>query len=130
VRREIVIHSLSDAMAALAAAATRGVSVTLASAPGAALQVGPSWFKAVIEQARERYPGVAVTAILDCGDEPGAAMAALRTGLKHLRFHGAEALRPKLAEMGAVFADPPEAMLDLLDLKEPGAACAAFLDKD
>jgi hypothetical protein len=130
VRREIVIHSLSDALAALAAAAARGVPVTLVSAPGAALQVGPSWFKAVIDRATERHPGVAVTAILDCGDEPGAVMAALRAGLRNLRFHGAQELRPKLAAMGAVLAGPPDAVLDLLDLREPEAACAVFLGKD
>jgi hypothetical protein len=128
--REIIVHSLEQALAACAAADRLKVSISLASAPSAALQVGPSWFKAVIEHASERYPGVAVTAILDCGDEPGAAMAALRAGLKNLRFHGAEALRPKLTEMGAIFAAAPEARLDLLDLKEPEAACAAFLDKD
>jgi hypothetical protein len=128
--REIIVHSLEQALAACAAADRLKVPLRLASAPGAALQVGPSWFKAVIEQAGERYPGVAVTAILDCGDEPGAVMAALRTGLRNLRFHGDEALRPKLAEMGAVFAAAPEATLDLLDRKETEAACAAFLDKD
>ena len=59
-RERVVIHSLDHALAALTAAAARGVAVTLASAPGAAMTVGPSWFKAVIEQASERYPAVAV----------------------------------------------------------------------
>jgi len=128
--REIVVHSLEQALAALAAARISSRSVTLASASGAALQAGPAWFKAVIEQAVERYPDVAVTAILDCGDQPGAVMAALRAGLKHLRFAGAAELREKLAEMGAVFAEPPDATLDLLDTREPEAACAAFLGQD
>ena len=129
-RREIVIHSLDHAVAALAAAAARDMAVTLASAPGAAMNVGPSWFKAVIEQASERYPAVAVTAILDCGDESGAVMAALRTGLKNLRFHGVDALRTKLAEMGATFTPPADEVLDLLSAREPERACAAFLGKD
>lgn len=126
-RREIVIHSLDHARAALAAAAACGKGATLASAPGAATQTGPGWFKAVIEQARDAYPQVAVKAILDCSDQPGAAMAALRLGLKDLRFHGAAELREKLAGMGAVFAPPAEASLDLGEIKEPEAACAAFL---
>ncbi|HEY3919424.1 MAG TPA: hypothetical protein VGL83_16665 [Stellaceae bacterium] len=129
-RREIVIHSLGHARVALAAAAARGVPVTLASAPGAALQAGPAWFKAVIDQASETYPQVAVTAILDCGAAPGAAMAALRAEVRHLRFHGAAGLLPKLAEMGAVFAAPAEEVLDLIDSAEPETACAAFLGKD
>ena len=128
-RREIVIHSLDHARAALAAAAACGKDVTLASAPGAALQVGPGWFKSVIDQAREAYPQVAVTAILDCNDQPGAAMAALRLGLKDLRFHGAAELREKLTGMGAVFAPPADASLDLHEITEPETACAAFLRK-
>ena len=128
--REIVIHSLGHARAALAAAAARDAPVTLASAAGAALQAGPGWFKAMIDQASEACPQIAVTAILDCGDAPGAALAALRAGIKHLRFHGAAELRPKLAEMGAVLVDPAEEALDLIDCAEPEAACAAFLAKD
>lgn len=128
-RREIIIHSLAHAEAALAAAAARGVPVTLASAPGAARAVGPGWFKALIEQAQERHPTVEVTAILDCADEPGAVMAALRAGLKHLRFDGADEVRAKLAEMGADFAPSADEVLDLLDIREPEAACAAFLAK-
>ena len=126
-RREIVIHSLDHARAALAAAAACGKEVTLASAPGAALQAGPGWFKAVIEQAREAYPEVAVTAILDCGDQPGAALAALRLGLKDLRFRGVAELREKLAGIGAVFAPPADSVLDLREISEPETACAAFL---
>jgi hypothetical protein len=127
VRREIVIHSLDHARASLAAAAACGKEVTLASAPGAALQAGPGWFKAVIEQASAAYPQVAVTAILDCSDQPGAAMAALRLGLTNLRFHGVAELREKLVGMGAVLARPAEARLDLREISGPETACAAFL---
>ena len=126
-RREIVIHSLDHARAALAAAAARGKDVTLASAPGAALQAGPGWFKAVIDEARAAFPQVAVTAILDCSDQPGAALAALRLGLVNLRFHGAAELQEKLAGMGAILAPPAEATLDLREIPEPETACAAFL---
>ena len=128
-RREIVIHSLTQARAALAAGATCGQDVILASAPSAALQAGPGWFKAVIEQAREAYPQVETTAILDCSDQPGAVMAALRLGLKTMRFHGAAEARAKLEEMGAIFAPPAEASLDLREIAEPETACAAFLRK-
>ena len=127
--REIVIHSLEHARAALSAGAALNVPVTLASARGAATQAGPAWFKAVIDAANAAHPDVAVTAILDCGDEPGAVMAALRTGLTQLRFRGAAETRDKLQAMGAVFWAPAaaEAVLDLLDQREPETACRAFL---
>jgi hypothetical protein len=127
--REIIIHSLEHARAALAAATALDVPVTLASAPGAALQSGPAWFKAVIAEAIAAHPSVAVTAILDCSDAPGAVMAALRSGLTQLRFSGTPEMRAKLAAMGAVFVAPAaaEATLDLLDIPEPEAACHRFL---
>src|SRR3974390_1862641 len=88
--REIIIHSLEHALAACTAAAALKVPLTLASARAAALQSGPQWFKAVIEAAAAAHPDVAVTAILDCAEEPGAVMAALRAGLSRLRFSGSD----------------------------------------
>ena len=125
--REVIVHALGHAQAALAAAETLGVPITLASAPNAANQAGPAWFKAVIDAARDAYPTASFTAILDCGDAPGAVMASLRIGLRYLRFSGPDPVRAKLVEMGAEFADPPSATLDLLDVPMPAAALRVFL---
>ena len=125
--REIVIHSLAQAVAALRAAKAIGVPVTLASAPDAALQTGPAWFKEVIATAIEAQPGVAVTSILDCGDAPATVMAALRLGITRLRFAGSDAVRAKLQAMGAEFASAPSAALDLLNTRDPEAVCRVFL---
>lgn len=125
--KEIVVHSLAHALAALKAASALKIPVTLASAPGAASQAGPGWFKALVEEATRSHPDVVVTAILDCGDEPGAVMAALRTGLKQIRFEGPDELRRKLAAMGAEFVAPATAVLNLLDAREPATTCTVFL---
>jgi Fructose-bisphosphate aldolase class-II len=127
--REIVVHSIEHVEAALAAAAALRVPVTLASAPGAAAQAGPAWFKALIEMASARHADVAVTAIIDCGDEPGAVMAALRAGLRDLRFSGGDALRAKLRDLGAVFHPPVKEgeSLDLRGVGQPEKAVRAFL---
>jgi len=85
------------------------------------------WFKAVIEQAKTAHPDVALTAILDCGDQPGAVMAALRAGFTRLRFAGTETICAKLAAMGAAFVPAAASTLDLLEVREPEAACRAFL---
>ena len=125
--REIVIHSLAEARAVLDAAAAMNLPVTLASAPGAALQTGPLWFKSVIDQASAAQPGVALTAILDCGAAPGAVMAGLRAGLTHFRFSGRAELRERLAGMGAKFVAPSGEALDLREFREPETAIRAFL---
>jgi hypothetical protein len=129
--KEIIVHSLDHALAAFAAADAAKIPLTLTSAHGAASQSGPAWFKALIEAAMAAYPAVVATAILDCGDEPGAVMAALRLGLSRLRFGGSEILRAKLAGMGADFVAEPasSAQLDLLDAREPKLLCRAFLSE-
>jgi hypothetical protein len=126
---EIIIHSLEQARAALAIAASMNAPIVLASAPGAALQVGPLWFKSVIDEASAAQPGVALTGILDCGAAPAAVMAGLRAGLTHFRFSGRAELRDKLAAMGAEFAAPSAETLDLRELREPESAIRAFLDR-
>ncbi len=130
--RVIVIHSPGHARAALAAAASLAVPVTLASAPGAGIYAGPGWFKAVIEMARAEFPTAVVSSVLDCGDAPGMVLAALRQGLKRVRFDGSDAVAERLAEIaaqcGAVIERTVLApALDLLDRDDPEAACHDFL---
>ena len=80
----VIVHGLSDAVAALARGAAEGHGVTLLSAPGAALYAGCGWWLALVEAARESHPGVPRTDILDCADGTGQALAALRIGLRRL----------------------------------------------
>ena len=130
----IVIHGLAHAEAAVAAAAELGVAVTLISAKGAAGYAGPSWFRAVVEQARAGHPEVDVTAVLDCGDMPGYALAALRDGIVAIRFSGdtADKIADIAAQCGAqVIAERPEA-LDLAAVERKGRdlvrACREWLE--
>jgi hypothetical protein len=130
--RFIVVHSLGDARAALEAATSLGVAVTLASAPGAGIYAGPGWFKAVIETARDEFPSTAFSSVLDCGDAPGMVLAALRQGLRRVRFTGPGATAARLADIAGqcdavIERGPLEPALDLLDRSDPGALCRAFL---
>jgi hypothetical protein len=132
VSRRIIVHSLEEAQAALAAAAALGIAVTLESAPGAGAYAGPLWFKALVDEARRAHPAAVATAVLDCADEPGTALAALRAGLARVRFTGPEETRQRLAEIGAalgaaVEGASTEPALDLLAARDPEAAARAFL---
>ena len=62
--------------------------ILLLSALGAAGTVGPGWFQAVIRKGKTEFPDVMVKAMLDCGDSPGHALAALRQGVDYIRFDG------------------------------------------
>lgn len=126
----IVFHGLDQAMAALAAAAALGVPVTLLSAPGAASYAGAGWFRAVVEQAQAAHPDAEAVALLDCGDQPGHALAALREGVTAIRFSGitADKIEDIAARYGArMVRDRPES-LDLQEVSgDPIAACRAWL---
>ena len=130
----IIIHSLDHARAALAAAAERGVPVVLASAPAAAAYLGAAVFREMAAAAAGEFPGVAVTALLDCGDDAGLALNALRHGLKRVRLAAPAPALARVADiagqLGAVLdADPAAPALDLRDAADPVAACREWLGR-
>jgi hypothetical protein len=135
-RRRIIVHSLAQARAALAAAIELGVPVTLESAPGAGGYAGPGWWKALIEAVVSEHPAADATAVLDCGEEPGMVLAALRAGVKAIRFTGEAAMRERLgaiaAQLGAAVegAAVEEHVLDLLEARDPLALSRRFLARN
>ena len=130
--RRIIVQSLAEACAALEAASELGVPVTLASAIGAGGYAGPLWFKALLEEAQSSFATVEVAAVLDCADEAGTALGALRHGLKRVRFTGNPEAAGRLAEiaraLGAeIETGPAPAALDLLDQPDCKALCRLYL---
>jgi hypothetical protein len=131
-RPRIVVHSLGDVRAALAAAREAGRPVLLASAPAAGCYAGPGWFAALVAAARAEFPDLAVEAELDCADQPGAALGALRAGIARVRFHGGDEAAARLREIAGVLgaavetAPSPEG-LDLRAARDPASLCRAFL---
>jgi hypothetical protein len=132
-RRQIfVVHSLSQAKAAISAAAERDSAVTLLSAPGAAAYAGAAWFSAIVKTARESQPRVEVQAILDCGARADLVQAAFRQGVTQVVFRGdARLLRPLRGiarQQGATILRRRPAACDLRHAKDAGAACRAWLE--
>src|SRR5271163_1144478 len=76
-----VVHSLTQAVAALEAAAGAEREIILLSAPDAGIYAGAGWFKALIDAARMAVPAARFSAMLDCGDDAGATQGALRAGV-------------------------------------------------
>ncbi|HKX10680.1 MAG TPA: hypothetical protein VJN67_20940 [Stellaceae bacterium] len=129
--KRIIVHSLAHARAVLAAAHALKVPVTLASAAGAGGYAGPLWFKSLVETARADFPEVELTAVLDCGGEAGTVLAALRHGIKCVRFTGNQAalvsLRDIAQGLGAEIETGTAPALDLLSEPDPEAAARAYL---
>lgn len=130
----VIVHSLAQARAALAAAAALGKEVTLASAPGAGGYAGPGWFKALTDEARRAVPTARCEIVLDCGAGPGMVLAALRLGLKRIRFTGSVEAARGLAAIGTALGATVEAgdepTFDLRGLRRPEARCRAWLAGD
>jgi hypothetical protein len=115
-----VIHSLAHAAAALGAAAEAGRSVALLSAEGAGLSSGPGWWREMIAAARAAVPQARSAALLDCGDDAGAAQGALRAGVEAIVFTGRADVVERLADIarrrgGRVLTERPPAALDLVE---------------
>lgn len=129
----IVVHTAAQAMAALRAAVRAGRPVVLASPPDASASMGPGMFRAVIVAAREAEPDARALAVLDCGERPGDAMAALREGIEAVCFRGEPDLAAKLADIaeqsGARVIDALAATLDLGQVPDPEAALEACLSE-
>src|SRR5205823_2927294 len=114
----IIVHSLAHAVAALGAAAEAGCPVVIASAPDAGIYAGPGWFAAVVRAAREAVPAAQFTALLDWGDDAGAAMAAIRAGVQAVGFGGRSDIAARLADIACrcgvrLLTERPAAALDL-----------------
>ena len=128
------MHGLADALAAVEAAASLGRPVILVSAPGAAAYAGAAWFKALVTLARQRWPAVAVTAMLDCGDRAELVQGALRDGLADVIFTGPAGVAARLADIaGQQGARLHRSRPPTLEIADPGtalAACQAWLGRD
>jgi acyl-CoA reductase-like NAD-dependent aldehyde dehydrogenase len=73
----------------------------LVSAPDAGIYAGPGWWTALAEAAREAVPAARFSAVLDCGDDAGAAMAAVRAGVAAVVFTGGRDIAERLAGIAA-----------------------------
>ena len=94
--------------------------VVLASPPGAGSYAGPGWFREVVAVARKAVPEARCSALLDCGDDVGAALAALRAEVEGVVFTGRADVTSRLADIarqhGVRFStEQPVVALDLGD---------------
>jgi hypothetical protein len=114
----IVVHSLAHAVAALTAAAEAERPIVLASAPDAGIYAGPGWWRSLIAAARAAAPTAKATALLDCGDDAGAAQAAIRAGVAAMVFTGRAEIAARLADIAGqrgiqLVTERPTPALDL-----------------
>ena len=129
--RAILVHGLGDALAAAAAADALGVELVLVSAEAAGGYAGAGWWRAITERVRRAYPDLVLTAVLDCGDNPGWTLAAIRAGIADIAVSGDPSVTEKLSSIaeqtGArIWINRPE-KLDLRGRRDATVACREWL---
>ena len=133
----IVVHGKEHAVAALSAAAEADIAVLLVSQQGGVSVWGAEAFKALMEQAVRQVPQARFRWALDCGDDPGYALAACRTGVAGIVFATTSAAFDRIADIarqsGVAMFSPDVYQGKVLDLSQVGdtrAACDTFLIGD
>jgi hypothetical protein len=127
----IVIHGIDDLRAALAAAASLDRALTVLSIPGAAGSAGAPWFHALIRAGSDEFPHVPLTGVLDCADQPGFALAALRTGCRDILLLDSVPAWPRVRAIveaaGARLYGSPGPAFDPRFFRDPMGACREWL---
>ena len=114
----IIVHALAHAVAALSAVAEARRAVILASAPDAGIYGGSGWWCEMIAAARAAVPAAQFTAFLDCGDDAGAAQAAIAAEIEGVVFTGRTDVAVRLADIARqrgvqLMTERPAPALDL-----------------
>jgi hypothetical protein len=127
----IIIHGIEDLRAALKAAASLDHALTVLSIPGAASSAGAPWFHALIQAGAAEFPQVKLTAVLDCADQPGHALAALRTGCRNLLLVDSSPAWPRVRAIaeaaGARLHSSPGPTFNPRFYRDPVGACRDWL---
>jgi hypothetical protein len=130
----VVVYGFSDAVAALTAVARLGRPVRLKSPFAVAASLGPQVAWSMFRQASAAVPEASATWVLDCGDDPGVALAALRVGVPEVRVALPAEARARVADiarqLGARIAEDAEdtPILDLANADDSLATCVQWLE--
>ena len=120
-------HALAAARAAFEGWQGRDRHLRLFSPPGAALTLGPGYWRALAEAVAAEWPGRPIDCVLDCADDAGAVLAALGEGVRWVRFTGPTEVAGKLAaiaaQQGAELVGDPWPALDLRGADDPLTVC-------
>lgn len=129
---QFIIHEYAHARALLEAAVRRNTAITLVSAPGAVRTGGAGWWRALVSQVRNAVPEADVTSILDCADEPGMALAAIREGVEAIAISASYDTINRLSDIAAqsdvtIRAIDWARAHDLASVNDPQAMCENLL---
>ncbi|MEM7443876.1 MAG: hypothetical protein AAF414_11155 [Pseudomonadota bacterium] len=110
----VCVTDLKTALLAAETAWRMGYPLLLISETDAGIHTGGGWWRALTGQVQEAFPDLKLTALLDCGDLPGAALGAIRAGCEDLIVASASPALLAFAKARDVrLHDPPTRVLTL-----------------
>jgi hypothetical protein len=130
----ITVYGFADSVAALTAAALLRRPVRLKSPFVVAASLGPEVASSMFRRASDAISDAVATWVLDCGDDPGVALAALRVGVPEVQVDLPGEARARVADiarkLGARIAQDAEGtpVLDLANIDDPLTACRQWLE--
>ena len=92
-----IVHDRAAMRAVFDAAGRRALRIE--SPVGFAGFAGAGFWAALLADARTDYPQAKIEAVLDCGEEPGTALAAIRAGVPAIRCRCPAPARARLAAL-------------------------------
>jgi len=117
-----IIHDLSHVLTVGKASEELGLPATVQSAPGLATTLGPEAFTALIEETLHACPDAMIVGVLDCGDQAGTAIGALRRGVKRVSVNLDTPVKDKVSDIAsqldAEVVAISDTALDLLDVAD------------
>jgi hypothetical protein len=128
-----VVYGFEDAVAALRASAWLRRPVRLKSPFAVSASLGPQVAWSMFRQASRDVPDAEATWALDCGDDAGTVLAALKAGVPEVQVSLPREATVRLAEIaeqhGArITADPDDSpLLDLANIEDSFVACRQWL---
>lgn len=129
-----VVHELAHAHAVLETSVRLDIPVLLASAPGAVRTGGAGWWRELISQSRSRFADAQFSSVLDCADEPGMALAAIREGVEAISVTAPRQALQSLTDIAnqsgvSILSLDRARAFDLAGSNDPQADCENHLRK-
>jgi hypothetical protein len=127
-----IVHDLAHATAALKVAQRHRIPVMLVSAHGAVRSGGAGWWRDLIARARSQTPEADMVSILDCADEAGMALAAIRAGVEAIAVTAPHETLARIADIArqssvSLISIPWADAVDLAQANDPQATCENHL---
>jgi len=100
-RTAFIVYDRDHALAVATVSAEMGTPVRLYSPSHGAAALGADVFQAIVSEARDAFPEADLSAVLDCGDEPGTALGAIRHGIEAISLAAEPDVRHRVADIAA-----------------------------